>query len=148
MIYADASFLVSLCLADVNSPKAVATMKRCAMPIALTSIQKHELRNALRLVVWRTRNEPSPVTVTEATGALARCDAIITSGEFIEHPLPWSQAMNEAERIGALHTMTLGVRGMDLLNVAAAVAIGAKTFLTFDTRQRAVAKACGLIVGP
>jgi len=148
MIYADASFLVSLCLSDSNSPMAVGTMKRHATPLTLTPIQKHELRNALRLAVWRTRNGPSPVTVTEATGALARCDARITAGEFIEHPLSWSQTMNEAERIGALHTMTLGVHGMDLLNVAAAVAIGAKTFLTFDTRQRAVAKACGLIVGP
>ena len=128
MIYADTSFLVSLCLSDVNSPKAVTTMKRHATLITLTSIQKHELCNALRLSVWRTRNEPSPITVTEATGALARSDARITSGEFIEHPLSWSQTMKEAERIGALHTMTLRVRGMDLLNVAAAVAIGAKHF--------------------
>lgn len=148
MIYADASFLVSLCLSDVNSPKAVATMKRHAKPITVTALQKHELRNALRLSVWRTRHEPSPVTVAEATGALACSEARIACGEFIEHPLSWSQTMDEAERIGALHTMTLGVRGMDLLNVAAAVAIGAKLFLTFDTRQRAVAKACGLTVGP
>ena len=41
--------------------------------------------------------------------------------------------MNEAERIGALYTMTLGVRGMDLLNVAAAVAIG----ITPDTLRAA-----------
>jgi predicted nucleic acid-binding protein len=148
MIYADAAFLVSLCLADVNSPKAVATMTRQATPITITSIPKHERRNALRRSVWRTRHDPSPVTVAEATGALARSDARIPAGEFIEHPLSWSQTMNEAERIGALHTMTRGVRGMDLLNVAAAVAIGAKTFLTFDPRQRAVAKAGGLIVGP
>ena len=148
MIYADASVLVSLCLSDVNSAKAVATMKRHATPITLTAIQKHELRNALRLAVWRSRQERSPVTVAEATEALARSDARIAAGEFIEHPLSLRQTMNEAERIGALHTMTLGVRGMDLLNVAAAVVIGAKIFLTFDLRQRTVAQACGLIVGP
>ena len=148
MIYADASFLVSLCMADTNSPRAVATMKRYKSPIVFTPLQKHEVRNAFRLAVWRTRNEPSPVTEAEAMSALLLCDTRVASGDFSEHPLPWSHALREAERIGAIHTMSLGVRGMDLLNVAAAVAVGAKTFLTFDTRQVAVAKACGLSVGP
>lgn len=146
--YADASFLVSLCLRDTNSPAATALLKKHGRPIALTALQKHELRNALRLAVWRTRNEPRPITVADSTQALARADALTAAGSLVEHPLPWSQAMAEAERIGALHTMTLGVRGLDLLNVAAAVAIRAKTFLTFDGRQRAVAQACGLQVLP
>lgn len=44
--------------------------------------------------------------------------------------------------------MTLGVPSMNLLNVAAAVTLKAHTFLTFDTRQRAVAEAAGLKVRP
>ena len=56
--------------------------------------------------------------------------------------------MAAAERIGDAHTMTLGVRGMDLLNVAAAVTTKSRVFLTFDARQRAVAQAAGLRVLP
>jgi hypothetical protein len=37
---------------------------------------------------------------------------------------------------------------MDLLNVAAAVVTKSRIFLTFDTRQRAVAEAAGLHVRP
>ena len=56
--------------------------------------------------------------------------------------------MSVAERLRTAHTMTLGVRGMDLLNVAAAVATKAKLFLTFELRQRAIAQAAELKVLP
>jgi hypothetical protein len=148
MTYADASFLVSLCLGDSNSTAAVAFVKSRHQPLALTVLQRHELRNAIRLAVFRTRNTPSPVTDADAHAALARMDANIASGSFVEHPLPWSEAMVEAERLGGAHTMTLGVRGMDLLNVAAAVATKSRVFVTFDSRQRAIAQAAGLKVLP
>jgi predicted nucleic acid-binding protein len=148
MTYADASFLVSLCLGDSNSAAAVAFVKSHRQPLALTVLQRHELRNAIRLAVFRTRNTLSPVTDADAHAALDRMDVNIASGSFVEHPLPWSEAMAEAERLGGAHTMTLGVRGMDLLNVAAAVATKSRVFVTFDSRQRAIARAAGLKVLP
>jgi len=69
-------------------------------------------------------------------------------GNLVETALPWLEVMTEAGRLGRAHTMTLGWRGMDLLNVAAAVAIKARVFLTFDTRQQALAQAAGLRVRP
>lgn len=148
MTYADASFLVSLCLGDCNSAAAVAFVKSHRQPLALTGLQRHELRNAIRLAVFKTRNDPLPVTEASAHAALARMERLMSSGSFVEHPLPWSQVMAEAERLGGAHTMSLGVRGMDLLNVAAAVATKSRVFVTFDSRQRALAQAATLKVLP
>jgi hypothetical protein len=148
MMYADASFLVSLYLRDANSAVAVAFVKGQRQPLALTALQRHELRNALRLAVFRTKACPVPVIEADVYTALAQIDADVISGNLMECALSWSEAMSAAERIGGAHTMTLGVRGMDLLNVAAAVATKSRVFLTFDARQRAVAKAAGLKVLP
>jgi predicted nucleic acid-binding protein len=148
MTYADASFLVSLYLRDTNTAAAVAYVKGQRRPLALTALQRHELRNALRLAVFRTKTSPAPVPEAETHAALAQIDADLASGNLVSCPLPWSEAMSVAERLGATHTMNLGVRGMDLLNVAAAVATKSRIFLTFDSRQRAVAQAAGLKVLP
>jgi len=146
--YADASFLVSLYLRDSNSAAAVALVQKARRALALTSLQRHELRNALRLAVFRTKGTPAAVTELDARNALAQVDTDLSSGNLVEVSLPWSDTMAEAERLGRAYTMTLGVRGMDLLNVAAALTTKAQTFLTFDGRQRAVAQAAGLQVRP
>jgi len=146
--YADASFLVSLYLRDTNSATAAALVQKGRLAITLTPLQRHELRNALRLAVFRTKAMPVAITEVDARNALAQVDADLLSGNLIDAALPWGDAIVEAERLGRTCTMTLGVRGMDLLNVAAAVTTKARIFLTFDGRQRAVAQAAGLQVRP
>jgi hypothetical protein len=42
----------------------------------------------------------------------------------------------------------LGVRSLDILHVAIAMSLGARTFLSFDDRQRALATRAGLTVVP
>ena len=49
-----------------------------------------------------------------------------------------------AARLAEGHSMTTGTRSLDILHVAAAKAVRAVEFLTFDTRQRAVAAAVRL----
>ena len=146
--YADASFLVSLYLRDSNSAIATALLQKSRLALALTSLQRHELRNALRLAVFKTKGLSAAITELDARNALAQVDADLKSGNLVEVSLSWNDTMAEAERLGRAHTMTLGVRGMDLLNVAAAVTTKAQTFLTFDVRQRALAQAAGLRVRP
>ena len=146
--YADASFLVSLYLRDTHSAAAAALVQKARLALTLTPLQRHELRNALRLAVFRTKGLPAPITELDARNALGHIDADLLSGNLIEVSLPWPETMAAAERLGRAYTMTLGVRGLDLLNVAAALTIKADTFLTFDHRQRAVAEAAGLKVRP
>ena len=55
-------------------------------------------------------------------------------------------AQEEAERLGAIFTRTLGTRSLDILHIANALVLGIREFLTFDVRQAALAKAAGLKV--
>jgi predicted nucleic acid-binding protein len=56
-----------------------------------------------------------------------------------------SEAMYvEARRLSLRWSAKLGTRSLDILQVAAAVVVGADTFHTFDERQKKLAKAAGL----
>jgi predicted nucleic acid-binding protein len=52
----------------------------------------------------------------------------------------------EGERLSALHSEKLGTRSLDILHVASAVVLGSTSFVTFDRRQAALARASGLKV--
>ena len=55
-----------------------------------------------------------------------------------------SEVARESERLGGIFTKTSGTRSLEVLHVSQAVILGVKEFLTFDTRQAALAKAAGL----
>jgi hypothetical protein len=58
-----------------------------------------------------------------------------------------SEAMDtEAQRLSARWSAKLGTRSLDILQVAAALVLEADSFLTFDDRQKKLAKAAGLVV--
>jgi hypothetical protein len=54
--------------------------------------------------------------------------------------------MTEAERLSARYSEKLGTRSLDILHVAAAVILGRDAFLSFDGRQRSLARAARLRV--
>lgn len=139
MIYADTSFLFSLVLHDANTAAAVAHLRRHAASLPFTSWQRYELRNAVRLAVWRGNCDAAA-----AKRALEKITADLTVGNLIETPLVWPDILVIADELSERHTAALGVRALDLLHVAAAVSLDAKTFLTCDGRQLAVARAAGL----
>ena len=74
--------------------------------------------------------------------------AALGAADMVAAPLPAYNWWAEAEDISKAHSVTLNVRTLDLLHVAAARVLGADEFLTFDGRQRALATAAGLRVGP
>jgi hypothetical protein len=51
--YADTGFLCSLYAPDAHTRRAVASMRRQTMPLPFTWLHQLELRNALRLRVFR-----------------------------------------------------------------------------------------------
>lgn len=69
------------------------------------------------------------------------------NGVLSAQPLP-VRFYADAEAISAAHTVKRGTRTLDVLHVAAATAIGARTFLSFDFRQRLLAEHCGFRVLP
>ena len=137
-VYADTSFLVSLYVQDANSARAVANAPRM-LPVLLTPLTEHELRNAIRLCVFRRQ-----ITTAQREKALHDLENDKAAGVLHVAPLDWPKALKHAEALGRRHTEGLGARGMDILHVASALALKAERFVTFDQRQRELARLAGL----
>ncbi len=141
--YADTSFILSLYTADVNHEAAVEVVGRAGTALPFTPIQRHEVRNAVRLQVFR-----KDMTERQRDAVLRDLDTDVQDGFLVDTGLAWLAVFAEAETLSAAYTERLGIRGMDVLHVAAARAIGAEVFMTFDARQKALAAAAGMTVDP
>jgi predicted nucleic acid-binding protein len=145
MVSCDTSFLASLYLVDIHTPKARARLRRIKPPeeLLLSPFHLYELPNAVRLSVFRGLRDA-------ATGEtiLAAFETDLASGYFALPTCNLASVLIEARRLSASHTMTGGHRAFDILHVAAAFHLGASEFLTFDTNQRKLAATAGLKPGP
>ncbi len=139
--YADTSFLARVYTPHADSTKALTWMQRATEPLPFTPLHRHELRNAVRLRVFR-----SEITPDQRQQAFREMDADLADHILAHTTIPWTDTFREAENLAAAHTERLGVRSFDLLHVALARTLGVTEFLTFDTRQAALAKAAGLKV--
>jgi predicted nucleic acid-binding protein len=137
--YADTSFLVRIYLSQSDSPKALAFMRDFREPLPFTPLHRHEMRNALRLAVFRKE-----ITTERRSAAFADIDSDLVDGILAHVPVRWTDAFREAEDLGKTHTEALGIRALDLLHTGIALTLGAKRFLTFDARQAELAEAAGL----
>ncbi|MCX6866539.1 MAG: PIN domain-containing protein [Verrucomicrobia bacterium] len=138
--YADTAFLVSVHSRDANTPRAIARMQSQAFPLAWTWLHQLEFRNAIRLRVFRRE-----ILESEAADVFEMVRKRTAEGVYqVTEVSP--AAAEEAERLGAIFTRTLGTRSLDILHVSNALALGIKEFLTFDVCQTALAKAAGLKV--
>lgn len=143
VVYADTSFLFSLYAQDANTARAAECSNHLRGVLAIAPLQRFELRNALRLAVFR-----GYMAEDEGQRLLALLDTDIRSGALVETPVSWAEVFAEAEALSAAHTAKLGIRASDVLHVAAASALGAKEFYTFDTRQKALAVKAGMKIKP
>ena len=141
-VYADTSFLVSLYVQDANTARAVVAVEAGATPLVFTPLIRHELRNALRLCVFRRQ-----ITAAQRESALHDIEADAEAGVLHITPVDWPKAFVHAEKLGRSHSEVLGTRGTGVLHVACALALRAKRFATFDERQGQLAELAGLDVG-
>ena len=140
--YADASFIVALYLQQQSSITAAAFMQRHGEPLAFTPWHRLEVRNAIRLAVFHKLMD-----LPQSKTQLKQMDADLHDETLLVHtPLDWVAVLREAEKLGAAHAEDFGCRSGDLFHVAAAVELGSDVFLTFDDRQKKLAKAAGLSV--
>lgn len=141
--YADTSFLFSLYAQDANTVHAGRIVTTLQTPLVFTPLQRHELRNAFRLSVFRRE-----IIAADCQRLLGAVEVDTKTGVLVEAPVSWAEVYSEAEALSAAHSKTLGTRGFDVLHVAAAVALGIRNFLTFDARQKSLAVKAGLKVKP
>lgn len=137
-VYADTSFLVSLYVQDANSGPAV-SLASGALPLYLTPLVEHEMRNAIRLCFFRRQ-----ISSSQREKALHEMESDKTAGVLHATPLDWPKVLKHAEQLGRRHTESLGARGMDILHIASALALKSQRFLTFDERQKELARLAGL----
>ena len=141
-VYADSSFIVALYLQQQASAAAAAFMQRHGEPLPFTPWHRMEVRNAIRLAVFHKL-----IDSTQSRAQLKQMEVDLRDETLLVHAVvDWVAALREAEKLGAAHVEGLGCRSADLFHVAAAVEFGADLFLSFDERQRKMAKAAGFTV--
>ena len=141
--YPDSSFLVSLYRKDINREAAEHHIARSAQTLVFTPLHRIETRNALRNAVGR-----GEITAVEQRAAFRQIDEDLRDGLLVHTAVGWTDVFRRADELSEKHAATEGQRTIDLLHVALALESGAKTFLSFDQRQRKLAKAAGLKVKP
>ena len=139
--YADSGLLCSLYAPDAHTRRAVARLAVVALPLPVTWLHQLELRNALRLLIFRHEIE-----ATQRDAALNALLADIAAGVLVDAAPALDGITREAERLSASYSERLGTRSLDILHVASALVLGSSEFHTFDIRQGALAKAAGLKV--
>lgn len=141
--YADSSFLMSLFVDDGNTGAAERFISCNPAVLAFNPLHRLEVRNGLRLRVHR-----GEIDKPARAAAIRRVEEALAGGKLIHAPLPWTDALRKAEQLSADYAERIGSRSADTLHVAAAMLAGTRRFLSFDKRQRALARAAGLEVRP
>lgn len=138
-VYADSSFLVSCYLVDANTSQAKAFLLEHDAPLPFTALHELEVRNALRLGVFREM-----LTEEQAQSAARTIDDDLRSGRLVRTSVKWSAVFRATSRLSARHAATTGTRSLDILHVAAAKALRLKELASFDSRQRVLGTLAGL----
>jgi predicted nucleic acid-binding protein len=141
--YADSSFIVSLLRIDANHEAAMRFMAQSGETLAFNPLQRVEVRNALR-----NAQALGQITERERRLAFRQIEQDLRAGLLIHTAVNWSDVFRLADELSDKHAGKEGQRTIDLLHVALAIECGAKTFLSFDHRQRRLAKAASLSVKP
>ena len=134
---ADSSILVRLYLAAESADAIERFLADDAKVISVSELARVEVLNVLL-------RAPD-------LGAAARFEEDLAEGLRLRlESVDWPDAFQQAESLARRFSPTLRPGGHDLVLVAAAVAMGATWFLSFDrnSRQRPLAAAAGLQVWP
>lgn len=94
--YADTGFLCSLYAPDANTQRAIARLRRATLPLPFTWVHQLELRNALRLRVFRRE-----ITVAQREASLNMVLADLAAGMLAAAAPALPDLMTEAERLSA-----------------------------------------------
>ena len=143
MIACDTSVLLSDMLPDVNHKAARRLFESIDTSVLLSPLNRLEFETAVRRMAGA--GTIGPETADHVLDLFAES---VRSGylRLVEPDAErvWARAMGLARH----HASKLAPRSLDIWHVAFAMESGAKTFWTFDDRQRRLAKAAGLRVNP
>jgi len=144
MIFCDSSFLASLFVErDRLHGPACRIAQKLTGPMPYTLLGELELLNALNRGLGEKALDPSSydavlrkIADDEAEGFLRR------------YAINQIRHFEKARQLSKRFTGQLFCRTLDVVQVAAAMVLGADTFVTFDAKQAKLASAAGLKVIP
>ena len=137
--YLDSSAIVKLYVREVQSARVATFTQSLTHPIFCSHLHDLEIRNGLRLKVFRGESN-----IQTVHASLLLMDEDHKSGVLVRPDLIWLDVFRRAETLAKELSSSMGVRSLDLLHIASALILQAGRFLTFDDRQHAVAKKAGL----
>ena len=144
MVYCDTSCLLKLYVEEPDSELAtVLVQKYHRGSILFSKFQELELKSAIEAKCHRRE-----ITIDDATVALETVTFHKRGNYLILPVLDWNQVFDRGIQIATSLGRESGIRSLDILHVATALAIGCGTLLTFDHRQAKVSRALGLDVLP
>ena len=142
-VYFDSAVIAKLYVQEANSAAAIQLVSADTAPYALTHWQEIEVRNALRLKLFRRE-----ITTEELRASLAAFDEDIAAGRWQRPHYTLAEVHDRAAQLSERHAAEIGCRTLDIFHVAAALIIGLPEFVSLDERQRELAKREGLKVKP
>jgi predicted nucleic acid-binding protein len=137
--YVDPSALLKLYLNEPQSRPMAAWRSKAKGPLAVTHHGRVELVNGLALTAHRKLIDDRALAA-----ALAALDDDFEAGRYAQVDLLWRATLKRAGDLSRTFSRSLGTRSLDVLHVASALELGFPVFLTFDSRQRNLARAVGL----
>lgn len=143
--YPDTSFLCSIYREQEHSVRADAYREAMTEPLHFTRLLEFEFLQAIELQVWlHSSDRKKGYSRREADQMIDDWETDIASGLNKVVSYDSDAVLRLAGVYSKKRTAQGGHRSLDILHVATAVHLGAKEFLTFDGRQRALAKHAGL----
>jgi hypothetical protein len=130
-----------LYLHDDRSAGFCAWRRRLGGCLPVTRFGRAEVVNSIHLAVHRHE-----IDDRLARAAIADFDTDVHEGRLAVLDVLWRRTLDLAAELSMQHTAVLGTRTLDVLHVASAVILEATRFVSYDDRQRALAKAVGLRV--
>jgi hypothetical protein len=140
-VYFDSSVITKWYLPERDSAEALRVRDQFSPPSVLTHLHRVELTTAWYLKVFR--KELAAATVDQALADLAED---VREGVWQPPRYDLGGVYTGAETLARQQAIRLGVRTLDILHVAAALALGARDFVTNDDRQGRLARTVGLNV--
>lgn len=137
--YVEPSALVKLYLHQTESAAMTGWRARTRGAFPLTPHGRVEVLNGMCLAVFRQQ-----ISADARDDAVRSFEEDIAAGRYVHADVLWRSALRRAADLSLEYTADIGCRSLDVLHVACALELGLPNFLTFDLRQRRLARSVGL----
>ncbi len=114
---------------------AVALIQAAGFPVAFSHFHAVEIPNAIALKRFRKE-----LTSAQENAALAAFESDVTSGRLARPAYDLGSVFVRAISLSRKYSAALGTRSMDILHVAVALEAGCRELVSFDERQRRLAR--------